>query len=400
MTGSIKWMAVVLALMVLAWTSSARATEDKARDLPPRDLTVALQFPGLIIAAGDSVRVDLVVRNNGRSNETIVFAPIQGPEGWSTSIKGFGDRVTGLFILSEGKRTLTFNAAPLGGAAKPGTHRFTLAWKTTDGRLSGTTALDVFVESGRVVEEREMDLTSSYPVLRGPTGTKFEFSLDVTNRSDEDKLFNLAAHGPTGWELIFKPAYEETQISSLRVKAGQTRSVSVVVSPAYDATVGDFPLKVRIASTTARAEVDLQVSLTGTYAIKAGAPNGLLSLTTQVGRPGNMSIYVRNDGTAVQRRVEFVTYKPENWKIQLKPEAIDGLAPGEIKQVEMIITPAETSLVGDYSVGLTAQGVRATSNVELRITVKASAAWGWIGIAVILLVIGGLALVFRKLGRR
>jgi uncharacterized membrane protein len=64
------------------------------------------------------------------------------------------------------------------------------------------------------------------------------------------------------------------------------------------------------------------------------------------------------------------------------------------------IVPAEQALVGDYSVGLNAQGEKATSDMELRVTVKASSAWGWIGIAVIVLVIAGLAWTFRRLGRR
>ena len=66
----------------------------------------------------------------------------------------------------------------------------------------------------------------------------------------------------------------------------------------------------------------------------------------------------------------------------------------------MKIIPYEDALVGDYSVSVNVQGEKATKNLELRTTVKASAAWGWIGIAVIVAVIGGLFGVFRWLGRR
>jgi uncharacterized membrane protein len=38
--------------------------------------------------------------------------------------------------------------------------------------------------------------------------------------------------------------------------------------------------------------------------------------------------------------------------------------------------------------------------VELRVSVKTSAAWGWIGIIIIVLVIAGLGGLFLWLGRR
>ena len=43
---------------------------------------------------------------------------------------------------------------------------------------------------------------------------------------------------------------------------------------------------------------------------------------------------------------------------------------------------------------------KTTKNIEFRVTVKASSAWGWIGIGMIVLVIIGLTGLFRWLGRR
>jgi uncharacterized membrane protein len=57
-------------------------------------------------------------------------------------------------------------------------------------------------------------------------------------------------------------------------------------------------------------------------------------------------------------------------------------------------------LVGDYSVNVKVDGEKDSKNMEFRVTVKASAAWGWIGIGIIVLVIGGLIGLFRSLGRR
>ncbi len=95
-----------------------------------------------------------------------------------------------------------------------------------------------------------------------------------------------------------------------------------------------------------------------------------------------------------------MTFKPENWNVEFTPEKIDTLAPDELKQVEVTITPYKDALVGDYSVGVEIQGEKASKSLEFRTTVKASAAWGWVGIFIIVGVIGGLTMLFRKLGRR
>ncbi len=386
---------MLAAVMLVAGPSAAAEKKDK----PARGVTVAMLYPGIVIGPDEKVRVDLKVRNFGRSNETMLLEVAEKPEGWRAAIKNYGNEITGIFISEDDERSLTFTAEPEEGSPKAGVYRFVVKARAADGALKQTTGLTVTVKAKKKAD-KEITLSTSYPVLRGPTDAKFEFSLDINNDADEDKLMNLSAVGPKGWEISFKPAYEQKQISSLKIKAGQSRSVGVEVTPPYKAEVGEYPIKVRVQTDTAKAEVDLKVALTGTYEIKTGTASGLLSLSTQAGKAANVSFYVRNDGSALQRKVEFMSFKPENWKVEFKPKTIDNLPPGELKQVEMIITPAAEAVVGDYSVGLIAQGEKARSNVEFRVTVKASAAWGWIGIAIIVLVMGGLVLTFRRLGRR
>ena len=86
--------------------------------------------------------------------------------------------------------------------------------------------------------------------------------------------------------------------------------------------------------------------------------------------------------------------------MEFKPERLEAIPPGELKQVEVIITPAREALVGDYSVNLSVEAGKVTKNMELRVTVKASTAWGWVGIGIIILVIAGLVVLFVRMGRR
>jgi uncharacterized membrane protein len=156
-----------------------------------------------------------------------------------------------------------------------------------------------------------------------------------------------------------------------------------------------------ISSGEKKAEVKLTVVLTGIYKLDAGTPTGLLSLEAVTGKPAIMSLFVKNTGSAVNRNISFNSFKPENWKVEFKPEKIDALEPNALKQVEVTITPAAQALVGDYSVGLSVEGEKGSSKtVEIRVVVKTSAAWGWIGIVIIVAVIAGLAGLFLWLGRR
>jgi len=266
--------------------------------------------------------------------------------------------------------------------------------------MSQAITIKVVAGEGKAKEAKGVKLTTSYPVLQGPSDATFEFSLEVDSKLDEDAVFDLLAQGPQGWDINFKPAYETKYISSLRIKSKQSTSVAVEVKPATGTQAGEYPFNVKVSSGDANAEAKLTVILTGTYGLEVGTPSGLLSLEARGGRPANMSFYVKNTGSAVNQDIKFMTFKPENWKVEFKPEKIDAIQPGDLKQVEVIITPYEDALVGDYSVGVNVEGEKANKTIEFRTTVKASAAWGWIGIGIIVVVIAGLFGLFRWLGRR
>jgi len=390
---------IVILLSAALLVGPAGAAEKK--DKPARGLVAAMAYPGITLGTEESIRVDLIVKNLGRSNELVMLKVVEKPKDWKAEIKNFGTVVDGIFVPEDESKTLTFNAEPKGGSKKlpAGKYRFAVNAYTPDGFYKKTTTLDVTVLEGKKAEEA-IKLNTSYPVLRGPSDAKFEFSLEVNNESEKDAVFNLAAVAPEGWEVSFKPAYEDKQISSLRIKANQNQSVGVAVTPSRQAQAGEYPVKVKVSSGKARAEAELKVMLTGTFKIKALTTSGLLSVATQGGQPANMSLYVRNEGSAPQKEIKFLTFKPENWKVDFKPEKVLNLKPGEVKQVEMNIIPAEDALVGDYSVGVNVEGEKSNSSLEIRTTVKASSTWGWIGVIIILLVIVGLAITFKRLGRR
>jgi uncharacterized membrane protein len=391
-----------VAVLVVAGPAVASAGEEQAKrdDRPARGIAIYSEFSGVVVPVGESVRMDLTVENKGKQDEVVALKLISVPKGWKASLKGGSFTVTGVAVPDGKTRTLSFSAEPEKGVA-PGTFEFGIEGVTADGKLKVNYAIVVTSRERSRLGTEDIQITTSYPVLRGQTDATFEFSLDVNNKTDADRVFNLAAQAPEKWEINFKPGYEQKQISSLRIRGNSNQTVAVSVTPPKDATAGEYPLLVRISSGESKAEVKLMVVLTGIYKLEAATPTGILSTEAVTGKPTTVSLLVKNTGSAVNRNVNLSSFKPENWKVEFKPEKLEALEPGQLKQVEATITPAATALVGDYSVGLMVDGEKSSSKtVEMRVTVKAPTAWGWIGVGLIAVVIAGMGGLFAWLGRR
>ena len=387
-------------IFFLIFPSFIFAQEEKEnKDLrPERGIAVFTEYSGVVVSKGETVRMDLTLENKGRTDETTDVKITTVPKGWKASLKGASYLITGMYVPNGKSRNLVLSLEPE-KTVGPGTYIFQFDAQTEDGKFTSTHKLTVTVQE-RAVGADDIQITTSYPVLRGQTDARFEFSLEVMNKSESDRTLNLAAFGPEKWEINFKPAYEAKQISSLRIKGAQSQTVAVEVTPPKDALSGEYPILVRISSGDKKAEAKLMVILTGIYKLDAGTPTGILSLEAMPGKPANVSVFVKNTGSAVNRNITFSSFKPENWEVTFKPEKIDALEPGALKQVEVIVKPAQQALVGDYSVGLMVNGEKSDKTIEFRVTVKASTAWGWIGIGIIIFVIAGLSALFIWLGRR
>jgi len=401
----------VTSLFVVVLGAVIPASAQEAEDRPQREIVAAFEYPGKVIKEDDTISLELIIKNNGRKDETIYLTVEKQPTNWEAQIEKYGDVITGVFVPSGEQKTLTFSAEQKDKKDKdekltPGKYQFEVKASTADSALTTTATADITVrmksekETDEEEEEKLVRITTSYPVLRGPSDSEFEFSIDIYNETDKDDMFSLRAEKPKGWEVSFKPSYENKYIGSLQIKSNLSQSVDVEISPAPRAEIGEHAIKVFAKCSEGEAEIELQVVLTGTHRITCRTLDGVLSLTARKGREANISMYVINEGSASEKEVSFTSFKPENWEVTFDPERIEGLEPGDMKQVEVTIAPAPEALVGDYSVAVNARGEEADDDIEFRVTVKAATTWAWIGVAIIVVVVVGLAITFKRLGRR
>ncbi len=393
--------AFFIRLAVLSLAALTLASPARAADPPERGLSAAFNYPGLVLGLDEPVELPLTIRNLGRADDSFLVTVTDRPAGWETEIRSFSTVVTGLFLPGLDQAGLTLTASPPEGARPaPGDYRFTVRVASLDGRLHQELEARVTLRT-RSTGRPALAVSTAYPEVRGPSDGRFSFSLEVRNQGDEDGLVGLSASVPEGWEAYFKPSYEDKQISSLQIPKGQSRSLTLDIKPGFRAGIGSHPVTVRAESKWGTAEAALTVDLTGTYQIRLIPANELLSAATEPGKPVSLGFFVLNEGSAPQREVKFITVAPDNWKVEFEPPVLTDLAPGRTPTpLTLTVTPAEEALAGDYAVGVAAEGERTKSPLDLRITVRAKAVWAGAGVALIILVVLGLALTFRRLGRR
>jgi len=403
-----RFLAAGLISLLFVGLGAVIAAAEEPGGKPDREIVAAFEYPGKVIEETDRVSLELIIKNNGRKDETVFLAVESKPTNWDVKIEKYGNVVTGVFVPSGEKTSLTFSADQQDkkeDKLTQGEYSFEVKASTADGKLTTTAAAKITVaekkKKGTGEEEKKpVRMTTSYPVLRGASDSDFEFSVDIHNDTEKDGMFSLRAEKPKGWEVSFKPSYENKYIGSLQIKSNLSQSVDVKVTPAPRAEVGEHKIQVFAESPQGDAEIELKVILTGTHKIMCRSLKGPLSLTAQKGKSANISMYVINEGSAPQKEITFTSFKPENWEVKFEPEKMEVLEPGDMKQVEVTITPANEALVGDYSIGASARGENASDDIEFRVTVRAASTWGWIGVGIIIVVIVGLSITFRRLGRR
>jgi hypothetical protein len=188
--------------------------KEEKKALPPRGISVSPEYTGIIISEGDDVSLDVTVTNKGRQNEDIELSLPSVPKGWQARLKTYNFGITGIHVKSDDSKTITLKLEP-GKEVAPGDYVFLIDAITRDKQFTSSGRVIIRLEKKvKEIKEKGINITTSYPVLQGPTDSEFEFSLEVENESDKDTIFNLSSQGPKDWDIKFKPAYEEKYISA------------------------------------------------------------------------------------------------------------------------------------------------------------------------------------------
>jgi uncharacterized membrane protein len=357
----------------------------------PAELTMFTTYPSVVADPGDEARFPLTV--GGPAPERVDLEATDVPEGFEPSFRGGGSIVRSVHTGGEEPPDLELRVS-VPDSAMPGVHEVVITATAPSGSVR--LPLDIVVAD---VSEGSVTLGADFPALRGDSEDTFSFDLDLENDTSQDIDFGLEAEGPPGWQVTVRPSTEE-QAATTQVAAGDSERIRATVRPAFRADAGVYPIIVRATGGDRQAEALLSVEITGTYELELTTPDGRLNTSVTAGGSTDLALVVVNTGTAPLTDVSLDADAPQGWEVAFTPEEIPALAAGGTQDVVAAIAPVGNAVAGDYIVTLSAGSADADDEVTVRTTVETSTLWGVVGLGLIILVLVGLAFVFRRFGRR
>lgn len=362
---------------------------------PPRGLFLLTDYPAQTVRAGETATIRVKLSNAGLPPEPVALALSGVPAGWKVDILGGGLPVASAMPGVNESVNLQLRVE-VPKDAQPGAQKITLSAK---GPLTQAPDLMLTLSVGSEAPAK-LSLKSRLPSLRGTPRSSFDYTVTVGNDSGKDLTVALSAQGPANFQTTFTEGYGSSEISSIPIEAGQTKDIKVKVTPPRDVKAGDYPVLVKVASEGATAELRLTLQISGQGRLALSTKDGRLSGEAEVGKSAAYTLVVSNDGTAPIDEVEMSGTVPANWKVEFNPKTIPSVAPNEKKDVQVLVTPGDKAIAGDYVASFRANGRGESASADFRITVTTSTLWGIVGIGIIAIALLVLLGAVARFGRR
>ncbi|MBI2860595.1 MAG: hypothetical protein HYX91_03695 [Chloroflexi bacterium] len=252
-----------------------------------------------------------------------------------------------------------------------------------------------------------IELAPTYPKLEGIAGESFEFEVEFKYVAEKAAGFNLKTTAPQRWTVAITPTFEkEKKLSAIRLEPGFGFSNKVRVAASAPfwplPEPGEYKITVEATSGDIKGSVDLIAVVTNRYNLfVVPAIEQRFNTNATAGRDNVYAVKVQNLGTGAVENINFTTTKPEGWTVEFNPDRIETLEPIDELSVDITIKPPPETIAGDYIVGVRASGKQVTADeIRIRVTVESPTIWGWVGVAIILLVVAGLIAIFVRFSRR
>ena len=398
------FVAAALAAMAFAPGAFAQAVDTTTAAPAPlapvsnttlQGLWLTTSFPLKVVRLGDPLSLDLNLQNRGMPPSRVELSLVGLPKGWGGEIDGGGTRIGAVMVGPDSSQPLSVKLTPSADTAAGQPYEFQIVGKTDTTTL--TLPIQIAFEQPK---PDAVTVVPKLPALRGTPTSAFDFDVDVRNDSPADQTFNLVADGPDGFQITFAEQYGSQQLTSIPIKAGETKSLKVSVKLPQDIAAGQYQVAVQAASPKAQAATPLVLDVTGQPAFDLNAPEGRLSGNATAGKESTFKLTLHNSGTAPATGVTFKGAAPNGWKVEFEPKELASIGAGEDVDLSISMTPPDNAIAGDYLVALTASGGGAYQSTSYRVTVLTSTLWGIAGLGIIGAAVIVLAAAVTRYGRR
>lgn len=382
---------LVLSLFLLPFSVMAEDAQPTPEAEKEPELLLTTQYPSQEIGIGETVSIRLEL--SGYPSQIVTLEVKDVPENWNVSFRGGGRVIHSVFVKEDANSSFELRVEP-SADVEAGNYEFTIIAKGEE--------LETELPVELIVKDKlppKLTLSTDLPTLRGTPTTTFRYNVKLRNEGDEDLSVNLSADAPPNFIVTFELSGKE--VNSFPIAAGETKSLSVIAKPVTDVEAGKYDIQIQALSGETSATLNLSAEVAGQSSLSITTPDGRLSGQANAGKETPLGLVIRNTGTASALGVKLSGTAPSNWKVEFDPKEIPEIPAGQQVEVTAKITPPDKAIAGDYNVTLQASVADGpTDKTDFRITVVTSTIWGIVGIALIAVAVGVVAVAVMRFGRR
>ncbi|MFR8548487.1 MAG: NEW3 domain-containing protein [Lachnospiraceae bacterium] len=388
--------AAALMAMSMCLAAPVYAAEDTGLGV---DMSTA--YPGITVRAGETVSFPLDFLSLDGDGYDVQLSAQSLPENWTGYFKGDSSQITKVHVdgakkNEESEGSVADFSLSVPAEAEDGVYEVELLADAGSGKTDKL-QLEVTVSAEQTGES---NFTSEYPEQQGASGTSFSFDTTLVNNRGTNQSYSLSAETPEGWQATFTPSGETNAVASLSVDAGASQGLTVAITPPENVEKGDYEIPVTAVSADDTLKTTLTVSITGTYAMTLSTPDQRLSFDAYENKESAVTLSITNTGNVDLNNLNLTSSAPTDWEVRFSESTIDTLEAGATKEVTAYVKPGKNAVTGDYVTNISISNEQTSASADFRVSVKTSTTWGLAAVAVIVVLAGGLALIFKKYGRR
>ena len=357
---------------------------------PSSGTRVTCDIPGQTALGGDVVSFPIMIQNNDQSDHTYELSA-NTDVNWKTWFEYGGKGVYKLFVPGKQSKTIdlkvqTWGNTPVGEK---------MVWGYVD-----DVRFEVFVDITSANQSADVSykVTSKIAYI----GDKITYDLHIKNVQAKENLYTLAVTGlPDNWYYRFKEsAASSEEMAEVIIPASSEKDLVLEIVPPYSVGTGGYNFT-SVVTTPDGVAIKKDLTLNLKSGTGMSVDSNKLAYDAKPGEAFNIVVYVRNTGQgAALTNVYLETTAPEGWLIQSSPNRTNSIKAGESQAFTLSVQPPGNIVASDYEVNVKVKSDQAEKEKDYRITIKTDSIIPYLGAGIIVLVVVGLILIYRKYGRR
>jgi uncharacterized membrane protein len=351
---------------------------------------VSCDVPGQTALGGDVVSFPILIQNNNPTDHVYTLSS-SSDTGWKTWFR-YGDKgVYKISVPAMQSRTVELMVQTLGNT--PVGEKKVVAY-VDDIRLEAF----VYITSANQSAEVSFKVGSKIASI----GDKITYDLRIRNVQAKENIYKLSVTGlPDNWYARYlESATSVEEIAETVMPASSDKDLVLEIVPPYSVEVGTYNFTAVVATPEG---VSIKKDLTLTLKSSAGmsVTSSRLAYETKAGQAFDIVVYVTNTGQGTALTNVYVEASaPQGWLVQASPNRTNSIKAGETQAFTLTVQPPGNIAASDYEVSVKVKSDQAEREKDYRVTVSVDSYVPYLGAGIIVVVVAGLALLYRKYGRR